>query len=73
MAAVAQALREEDFPMDKQGINYAVGDIEVEDGQGGYVLIRRLTDFMGEKDFASAEEIVRALHKAVEQARNQAA
>ena len=35
LRAVAEALRSEDFPMDRQGIDYAVGNIEVENGRGG--------------------------------------
>lgn len=68
MRAVVEALRNEDFPMDLEGVNYSVGDIEVEDGKGGYVPVRQLTDMLPQStaghpgvEFRSAEEVIRAL------------
>ena len=59
--AVADALRAEDFPMDKQALAYAVGDIDVEDGHGGSVPVRNVLDVLEQSEFASAELAVRAI------------
>jgi hypothetical protein len=58
---VAEALRLEDFPMDRHSIDYAVGDVEVPDGSGTYVPVRLLTDRLERDEFRSAEETIRAL------------
>ena len=71
--AVAEALRLEDYPIDKVGINYAVGDIDVEDGQGGWTPVRALTDRMKRDRFSTAEEVIRALHEAISGHKPQAA
>lgn len=65
MRAAVEALRLEDFPMDKTGIDYAVGDIEIEDGHGGHVAIRDLTDHIPAREFRSAEEVAQTLRAAV--------
>jgi hypothetical protein len=69
---VAEALRAEDYPLDVSGLNYAVGDIDVEDGSGSMVPIRDLTDRMPEREFTSAEDAIRALHDVLDR-RKQAA
>jgi hypothetical protein len=61
MRLVAEALRLEDFPMDRHGIDYSVGDLEVEDGKGEFIPVRDLTQNFGEREFRSAEEIVNAI------------
>src|SRR5258705_3981332 len=43
---VAEALRGEDFPMDRQALAYAVGDIGVEDSRGALVPVRIVLDAM---------------------------
>jgi hypothetical protein len=67
--AVAEALRLEDYPLDKEGIDYAVGDIEVENGANSWVPVRDLTDRVRREGFNSPEEIIRALHEALESRR----
>lgn len=73
MKAVAEALRLEDYPMDRETIDYTVGDVEVEDGAGGFVPVRDLTTLMPRQDYRSAEEIMRALHESAERRRRAAA
>jgi hypothetical protein len=65
---VFEALMEEDFPMDRAGINYCVGDIEIEDGKGGFIPVHKLTDRFptGTKEtFESPHEAIRALRSAL--------
>ncbi len=73
MRAVAEALRLEDFPEERMDIDYAVGDIEVEDGKGGYVPVRELTEDLRGRTFRSAEEVVRALQQVIAERARRAA
>ncbi len=68
IAAVEDALRAEDFPMDKQALAYSVGDIDVEDGRGGFVPVRVVLDAIRQDEFASAEAVVRAIRAAAPRA-----
>lgn len=71
MKEVRDALQGEDFPMDLEGVNYSVGDIEVEDGKGSYIPVRQLTDLLSPSatqgvtgaplEFDSADQVIRAL------------
>lgn len=70
---VAEALRLEDFPMGRHEIDYCVGDVEIEDGHGGFALVRNLTDGFGDKLFGNAEEVIKALREAVSHRRKKAA
>jgi hypothetical protein len=70
---VAEALKEEDFPMDKSGLYYAVGDIKVEAGGGELIETRLLIDRIPQETFRTAEEVMRALHEYAVQARRPAA
>ena len=63
MRYVVEALRLEDFPMGRHEIDYSVGDVEIEDGNGGFVPIRELTDKLGDRMFRSAEEVIKALRE----------
>jgi hypothetical protein len=67
--AVAEALRGEDFPTDKQDLYYAVGDAEVEDGHGGWIVVRDVLDRVTRDEFASAEDALREIHHAVKRVR----
>ena len=62
LRTVTEALRLEDFPMDVEAINYAVGDIEVENGHGGSVPVRQLTDHFIETEYQSAEDVIKQIH-----------
>lgn len=66
MQAVHDALKLEEYPATKQDINYAVGDIEVEDAKGGYLPVRMVLDNVGQSNFTNAEEVVSALQKAIQ-------
>jgi len=63
---VESALRAEDFPMDKQGLAYAVGDIEIRTATGDTVAVRDVLDHVGASRFASVEEAVSAICAAAE-------
>ncbi len=56
-----EALRLEDFPMTKADIDYSFGDIEVEDGRGGYIPVRQLTERFRRNEFSSPEEVLKAI------------
>lgn len=59
--AVADALVYESYPMDRHEVDYAVGDIAVEDGKGGFTPVRDLTDRFEKDRFDSAEEVIEAI------------
>jgi len=61
---VLAALEDEEFPMDTHAIDYAVGDSEIEDGKGGLIPVRKLTERMGQRSFANPEEVIQALVEA---------
>lgn len=63
MHFVQEALRLEDFPIDIEGINYAVGDLDVFRPGGEHCAVRRLTDRLPQQSYASADEVVGALRK----------
>ena len=50
-------------PLDVPNINYAVGDIEVEDGQGSYIPVRDLTDFLMQETYDDPEPLIDDLQK----------
>jgi hypothetical protein len=62
--AVAEALRSEDMPIDKQGLAYAVGDAEIEDGRGGWLPVRVALDRVSAERFETADAAVDALRAA---------
>jgi len=63
MSVVEEALRLERFPMSVQDVNYAVGDIELELGEGRFVPVRDLLDDTSDHRFKSVEEVVHALRE----------
>ncbi|HEY8516544.1 MAG TPA: hypothetical protein VIS07_13615 [Candidatus Binatia bacterium] len=65
---VEEALRGEDFPMDKEGLAYAVGEIEISDSSGRIVPVRSVLDVIDQERFASVEEAVAAICAAVDRA-----
>ncbi len=66
MAAVAETLRLEDFPMDKHGLAYSVGDIEITSTHGRSFPVRLVLDQLTQDEFRSAEEAVRAIRSTLE-------
>ncbi len=64
MQRLIRALRGEVYPLDRSGIDYAVGDIDVEDGSGGYVPVRDLTEELPVGvSFENAEDIFHSLQQ----------
>jgi len=66
LRAVVEKLRSEEFPMDKQDIDFSVGDMEVEDGLGSTIPVRRVTPFIEAQNFSAAEQVVRSLQGALQ-------
>ena len=66
--ALVDALAAEDFPMDKQGLAYSVGDLEIEDGRGGFVPIRIVLEGLDRDVFPSCDAAVRAIRAALPRA-----
>ncbi len=70
--SLAEAVRSEpddEFPMDRSGIDYGFGDIEVEDGKGGYLPVRDLTDTLPRDSYDDAESVLKALREALDRRR----
>ncbi|HZP42750.1 MAG TPA: hypothetical protein VFD84_14745 [Candidatus Binatia bacterium] len=67
--AVAEALRGEDWPTDKQDLYYMVGDAEVEDGRGGWIAVRDILDRIARDEFATADDALAEIRRAVARAR----
>ncbi|MEW6270554.1 MAG: hypothetical protein AB1689_14800 [Thermodesulfobacteriota bacterium] len=65
---VEEALRGEDFPMDKQGLAYSVGEIEIRDSTGRTIPVRAVLDVVSQERFASVEEAVSAICAAADRA-----
>src|SRR5581483_5171396 len=66
LLAVYDALDLEDFPMQRVDVDYAVGDIDLDDEVGGTVAVHELTDSFSDKiEFRNPEEVIRALRGAV--------
>lgn len=63
--AVEEALGLEPFPIDIEGVNYAVGDIEVSDGKGGTIPVRVLTDSINVRSFETLKDVMAELHSAL--------
>jgi DNA-binding transcriptional ArsR family regulator len=63
--ALAEALRHEDFPIDKEGIHYAVGDFQVQDVNGQSISVRELTERLKEDEYRSVEELMKAIHSSL--------
>jgi hypothetical protein len=66
--ALVEAVRSEaweEFPMDHEAIDYSFGDIEVEDGHGGWLPVRDLTDHLVADRYGSADELLLGLSKAL--------
>jgi len=61
---VREALKLEDFPMSKSDVDYCVGDIDIEDGHGGFIPVYQLTERFKSDLFDSPDEIIIALKEA---------
>ena len=60
LEAVLAALRQEDFPMEKTDIYYAVGDLALTDA-GRIVSVREVLDRVDRSRFQSPDDIAHAL------------
>jgi hypothetical protein len=63
---VNDALQAEWFPMDKQGVAYAVGDMTIERSDGRCIPVRTVLDLVDSDRFESAEAVTGALKAAVD-------
>jgi hypothetical protein len=63
LEVVLGALREEDFPMDKEDLYYAVGDLAVTDGVGRIVAVREVLDRLRKARFQSVEDVAQSLRE----------
>lgn len=61
LEAVEDALRLESFPIERSNIDYSVGDMEVEDGRGGWIEINVLTDQLKDDRYNTLEDAMGAL------------
>jgi hypothetical protein len=73
LKTVKEALRLEDFPMNREEIDYAVGDIDIDDRHGGYIPVYQLTEYFTTAQFESPQEVIDALKEARRKFKRQAA
>ena len=66
LEAVLGALQTESFPMDKEALYYAIGDLEIRDPSGMSFAARVLLDRIRQSRFHSVEEVARLLRRAAE-------
>lgn len=59
--------------MGRHEIDYSVGDVEIETPHGGFVPIRMLTDGLGDRQFSSAEDVIKMLREELAKPRRRAA
>lgn len=64
LKTVKEALRLEDFPMTREEIDYAVGDIDIEDRHGGFIPVYQLTEYFQQSQFENPAEVIHALKEA---------
>ncbi len=64
--SVTEALRAEWFPMDKQGVAYAVGDLSIERSDGRCIPVRTVLDHIAADRFDSVDAVTGALLAAVD-------
>lgn len=65
MEAVREALDLEAFPLDRQGVYYAIGDILVRDARGDEFFVRDVLDRVRGERFGSTLQITDALQRAL--------
>ena len=63
LEAVLGALQEESFPMDKEDLYYAVGDLAVTDAAGGILSVREVLDRLGKARFLSVDDVAQSLRE----------
>ncbi|MEO5968430.1 MAG: hypothetical protein ABIQ95_00765 [Bdellovibrionia bacterium] len=66
--ALVDAVRSEaweEFPMDRHGIDYSFGDIELELGDGNYIPIRDITEHMNREQFNTPDDLLMGIREAL--------
>ena len=69
---VAQVLKLEEFPCDKQALYYSVGDIEIDDSGGQRVAVRDVLEQVSEDEFMTARDALHAICRAADRRRGAA-
>jgi hypothetical protein len=65
LEVVLGALQEESFPMEKEDLYYAVGDLALTDGAGRIVSVREVLDRLGKSRFQSVDDVAKSLREAI--------
>jgi hypothetical protein len=65
LEVVLSALREESFPMDKDELYYAVGDLAVTDAEGRIVSVREVLDRTDKSRFQSVDDVAHTLRSVI--------
>jgi hypothetical protein len=65
LEAVLAALQQETFPMEKDALYYAVGDLALTDGTGRIVSVREVLDRVDRGRFLSVEDVADSLRNAM--------
>jgi hypothetical protein len=65
LEVVLGALQEESFPMEKDELYYAVGDLAVTDGAGRIFTVREMLDRVEKSRFQSVDDVADTLRAAV--------
>ncbi len=65
LVAVLAALQQEEFPMDKEDVYYAVGDLAVTDAAGRILSVREVLDRVETSRFQSSGDVAHALEAVI--------
>jgi hypothetical protein len=65
LEAVLGALQSESFPMEKEDLYYAVGDLALTDGAGRIVSVREVLDRLDKARFQSVDDVATSLRQAI--------
>jgi hypothetical protein len=55
----------DEFPMDRSAVDYSFGDIEIEDGHGGKVAVRDLSEHLKNEEFETPDELLLGMREAL--------
>lgn len=55
----------EEFPMDRQGIDYSFGDIEIEAEQGNFIPVRDITEHLQADRFNTPDDLLKGIREAL--------
>ncbi len=65
LEVVLESLQVESFPMDKEALDYAIGDLEITDAGGVGLPVRELLDRVPESRFDDTESVAAALRRVI--------